>query len=136
VFLFIFSGGFLTGKMNSEEAGREILIGFNNERTAGQFDMAKVIKDTENQSAVDNFFMIYSSKERMTQDMKQVNKPDVHIKIISPKRSAVLIDSRMWFSSEGAVIGIRSGESWKRADYFTIGKRDAAYIKEQIDYKS
>jgi hypothetical protein len=79
--------------------------------------------------------MIYSSKERMTKEMKQMEKPDVHIKIISPKQSAVLIDSRLWFSEDGAVIGIRSGESWNQVDYFKIEKHDAAYIKEQINYK-
>jgi hypothetical protein len=121
--------------MNSKEPSREILIGYNNERNAGQIDIEKVITDTENQSIVDNFFMIYSSKERMTKEMKQMEKPDVHIKIISPKQSAVLIDPRLWFSADGALIGIRSGESWNQIDYFKIEKHDAAYIKEQINYK-
>ena len=67
--------------------------------------------------------------------MQMLDKPDVHISVISPKQSTGLIDSRLWFTNEGAVIGIRSGESWDQVEYFEININDANYIKEQIGYQ-
>ncbi|TXC92702.1 hypothetical protein FS935_00380 [Metabacillus litoralis] len=125
----------MIGKANSNEASREIRIGYDNIENVGQIDIEKVITDTENQGIVDNFLMIYLYKEKILDTNKDIDKPDVHISVMSPKQSTGLIDSRLWFTNEGAVIGIRSGESWDQVDYFEINKSDANYIKEQIEYQ-
>ncbi|WP_243291794.1 hypothetical protein [Bacillus sp. FJAT-47783] len=120
--------------INSNEASREIWIGYDDNENVGQIDIKKVITDTESQGIVDNFMMIYLNKEKIFDANKELGKPDVHISINSPKQSTGLIDSRLWFEDEGAIIGIRSGESWNQVDYFKINKDDADYIKEQIDF--
>lgn len=125
----------MIGKANSNEASREIRIGYDNIENVGQIDIKKVITDTDHQGIVDNFLMIYLYKEKILDTNKDLDKPDVHISVMSPKQSTGLIDSRLWFTNEGAVIGIRSGESWDQVDYFEINKSDANYIKEQIDYQ-
>lgn len=128
-----FLGGYLIGKGNTGEASREIRIGYDNKEIDGRIDIAKVISDTESQEIVDNFMMIYLTMEEITNP--NLANPNVHISVISPKQSTSLIDSRLWFTNKGAVIGIRSGESWDQVDYFAINKNDANYIKEQVDYQ-
>lgn len=125
----------MIGKANPDEASREIIIGYENTENVGQIDIKKVITDTENQGIVDNFLMIYLYKERILDTNHDLGQPDVHISVMSPRQSTGLIDSRLWFTNEGALIGIRSGESWDQVDYFEINKSDANYIKKQIDYR-
>ncbi|MGG3800617.1 hypothetical protein [Metabacillus fastidiosus] len=61
--------------------------------------------------------------------------PNIYIEVISPKRSVGLIDSKVWFTNEGAIISKRSGKSWDEVEYYKLDKEDADYIKENIDYK-
>lgn len=98
-----------------------------------QIDFTKIIKDNEDQSAIDNFTVIYSNKSKIIIE-EDMGKPDVYLSIRSPKQFTNLIDSKIWFTKEGATIGIRSGETWKEIDYFSINKDDADYIREKIDY--
>lgn len=128
-----FLGGYMTGKVNAGEASREIRIGYDNIENVGRIDIKKVITDIENQEVVDNFMMIYLTKEKILSP--NLANPNVYISVISPKQFTGLIDSRLWFTDEGAVIGMRSGESWDQVDYFKINKNDANYIKEQIEYQ-
>ncbi|WP_332647049.1 hypothetical protein [Lysinibacillus sp. 54212] len=124
----------MTGNVNSTEASREIRIGYDNLENVGQIDIKKIITDTEDQDIVDNIMMIYLNKEKISNP--NVEYPDVHISVLSPRMSSGLIDSRLWFTDEGAIIGMRSGESWDRVDYFKINKNDADYIKKQIHYEA
>ncbi|WP_075618894.1 hypothetical protein [Paenisporosarcina indica] len=125
----------MIGKVNFNEASREISIGYEDKKNVGQINIEKVITDTENQGIVDNFMMIYLNMEQISNPNPNLEKPDVHISVLSPKQSTGLIDSRLWFTNEGAIIGIRSGVSWDEVDYFEINKDDANYIKEQIEYQ-
>ena len=123
----------MIGKVTSKEASREIIIGYDNTENVEQIDIEKIITDIESQAVVDSFLMIYFNKEKILDTNQDLGKPDVHISVMSPKQSSWLIDSRLWFTNEGAVIGIRSGESWDQVDYFEINKNDANYIKDQIE---
>ncbi|MGM9988001.1 MAG: hypothetical protein ACI35O_12340, partial [Bacillaceae bacterium] len=46
--------------------------------------------------------------------------PDLFIEINSPKQHTGLIDSRLWYTNDGAIIGIRNGESWDQIKYTRI----------------
>ncbi|MCH1625410.1 hypothetical protein [Fredinandcohnia quinoae] len=133
--IIVFFVGYMTGKVNYNEPSREIRIGYDNKENTGQIDIEKVITDTENQSFVDNFIMIYLHKKQISYTNPNLDNPDVYIMVNSPKQSTGLIDSRLWFTNEGAIIGERSGESWDEVDYFEINNNDADYIKEQIEYE-
>lgn len=130
-----FIGGYFTGSMNNNEASREIRIGYKNIENPTQVDYHHVFKDNEEQSIVDNFLMIYLHKEKIENVNLDAETPDIYIKVTSPKRSVGLIDSRLWFTNEGAIIGQRSGESWEEVEYYRINIGDANYIKDNIDYQ-
>ncbi|TXC78735.1 hypothetical protein FS935_22405 [Metabacillus litoralis] len=133
IIVMIFIGGYYTGKITSTETTREITIGYENQEHPDQIDFTKIIKDSEDQSAVDNFTVIYSNNSKIIIE-EDMGKPDVYLSIRSPKQFTNLIDSKIWFTKEGATIGIRSGETWKKIDYFSINKDDANYIREKIDF--
>ncbi|WP_421378466.1 hypothetical protein ACOJQI_13065 [Bacillus salacetis] len=135
--LIIFSGGFFTGKYVFEEgASREIRVGYQDSGRPDVINFEKVIKNTEDQAAVDNFMMIYMNKEEVAMTDVDLGKPDVFISITSPKQFTGLIDSRIWFREDGGIIARRSGESWDEVEYFSISVQDADYIKDKIEYKA
>ncbi|WP_099158231.1 hypothetical protein [Virgibacillus ndiopensis] len=53
----------MTGKGSSNEATREIRIGYDNSVKAGKIDIKKIITDIEDQGVVDNFMEIYLNKK-------------------------------------------------------------------------
>jgi len=124
----------MIGKVKFNVASREIRIGYEDIENVGQMNIEKVFTDIENQGKVDNFMMIYLKMKQISTLNPNPENPDVHISVLSPKQSTGLIDSRLWFTKDGAVIGIRSGVSWDQVDYFEINKDDAQYIKEQIGW--
>ncbi|MEC2074875.1 hypothetical protein [Metabacillus fastidiosus] len=79
--------------------------------------------------------MIYLKKEKITNANPNIESPDIYIDVMSPKRDIGLIDSKIWFTNEGAIIGERNGESWDELEYYQIDKDDTDYIKEKINYK-
>lgn len=133
--IIIFFGGYFTGSINNNKASTEIRIGYKNSNNPDQIDYSTIFTNIENQDIVDNFIMIYLQKERIMNANPDTENPDIYIDVISPKRSVGLIDSKVWFTNEGAIIGKRSGESWDEIEYYKIDKEDANYIKENIDYK-
>jgi hypothetical protein len=133
--IIIFLGGYFAGSINNNEASREIKIGYNNSDNPNQVDYNHIFTDTENQTIIDNFMMIYLHKEKITNVNLDVENPDIYISLMSPRQSVGLIDSRVWFTDEGAIIGERRGESWDRVEYYQIDESDANYIKENIDHQ-
>lgn len=81
--------------------------------------MAKIINDSKDQAAIDNFTMIYSNKKNILIH-EELGKPDVYLSIRSPKQTTSLIDSKLWFAKTGAIIAICYGETRKEIDYFSI----------------
>lgn len=135
VAIIIFLGGYFIGYFNNNEASREIRIGYQNSFNPDRIDYHNIFTDVENQSIIDNFLMIYLHKDKIEKVNIDVENPDIFISVISPKQSVGLIDSKVWFTNEGAIIALRSGESWDKIEYFKIGTSDASYIKEIIEYQ-
>ncbi|MGE7837325.1 hypothetical protein [Viridibacillus arvi] len=131
--LLLFSAGYLTSKLTIETVTREVKIGVENNKNNGQINNKKVITDAQNQGIIDNFMMIYLQSKPV--EHVEINKdhPDLFIEMNSPKQSTGLIDSKVWFTNNGAIIGIRSGESWEDIEYKSISQADADFIKEQMD---
>ncbi|WP_338472892.1 hypothetical protein R4Z10_09290 [Niallia sp. XMNu-256] len=135
--ILIFLGGYFTG-INNREALGEIRIGYQNSVNPNEIDYPTIFTDTKNPTIVHNFIMIYLQKEKiekMENVVIDVENPDIFILVLNPKLSVGLIDSRVWFTNEGAIIAERSGESWDQVEYFKIDEMDTNYIKEMIDYK-
>ncbi|MGJ9459870.1 hypothetical protein [Oceanobacillus sp. CF4.6] len=128
-------GGYFTGNINNNEASRELRIGYKNNENPNQVDYSNIFTDTENQTVIDNFMIIYLHRDKIANVNLDVENPDIYISLISPKQSVGLTDSKVWFIDEGAIIGERIGESWDQVEYYQIDKSDANYIKENIDYQ-
>ncbi|WP_113929117.1 hypothetical protein [Bacillus sp. P14.5] len=134
--LIVFAAGYLAGIFFSEEeVSREIRVGYQDSKREDVIHFNKIIKNTENQNAVDNIMMIFMAKDRIEEPGVNLDKPDFFIKVLSPKQYTSLIDSRIWFADDGAVIADRSGESWENVKYYSIPKPAADYLKETIGYK-
>lgn len=131
--LIFFSAGYVTSKNTSETITREVKIGVEKSGDDGQIDYIKTITDAQNQVVIDNFMMIYmNSKPVNTIDINK-DPPDLFIEVNSPKQSTGLIDSKVWFTDNGAIIGIRSGENWADVEYKSINQGDADFIREQTE---
>jgi len=131
--LIIFLGGYFTNSMVNNEPSREIRIGFQNSENSNRIDYTKTFKSTKNQAIIDNFLMIYLQKEKIENVNLDVEPPDIYISVVSPKQSVGLINSRLWFTNNGAIIAERSGDSWNHAEFYKINKGDASYIEGIID---
>lgn len=130
--ILIFLGGYFAG-INNRETTREVRIGYQDSADPNRIDYSTIFSDTKNQTIIDNFLMIYLQKEKLENVDINMESPDILIMVLNPKRSVGLIDSKVWFTSEGAVIAERVGESWEQVDYFKIDQSDADYIKKVID---
>jgi hypothetical protein len=80
--------------------------------------------------------MIFLHKKKIDHVEIDEENPDIYIMVRSPKQSTSLIDSKLWFTKNCAIIGERSGERWNEVEYFKIDEMDANYIKDAIDYKA
>jgi hypothetical protein len=135
--LIIFFGGVLTGKyVFQEEVSREIRVGYQDNERSDVINFEKIIKNTEDQAVIDNFMMIFMNKKEAAAPGVDLEQPDVYISVTSPKQFTGLIDSRIWFREDGAIIARRSGKSWDEVDYFSLSVQDADYIKETIEYEA
>jgi hypothetical protein len=142
--LVLFTAGFAAGVFFSKEpVSREIQVSYQNPERPGEYVIEKVIKNTEDQSAVDNILMIYLNRNRMLMNENGISdpafdfeNPDVFIRINSPKQYTGLVDSRMWFIEGAAIIADRGGENWNKVDFYSISPEDAAYLKDIIGYEN
>lgn len=129
--LVIFLGGYTVAKFNMDDGvSREIVISNESEQ---QMDIKKVINNAEDQNTVDNIMKIYLNGEQIADVDIAKDNPDLLIQVNSPKQSTGLIDSKIWFTNDGAIIGIRAGEGWEQIDFLRIDKDDADYIKDLVE---
>lgn len=132
--LILLLGGYFAGSINNNEVSREIKIGYKNNENPNRIDFPKSFTDVENQPIIDNMLMIYLNKKKIANVNIDVENPDIYIKVISPREFVGLIDSKVWFTDEGAIIGEHHGEDWDKVKYFKVDESEANYIKEIIDY--
>lgn len=133
--IIIFLGGYATGRIMHNKVSMEIRIGYQNSNRPNQIDYHHHFKNTDNQSIINNFIMIYMHKEKVNNIDLNVENPDIYIDLLSPTQSVGLIDSRLWFTNDGAIIGMRNGISWDDVEFYKIPESDASYIKEIIGYE-
>lgn len=126
----IFLGGFFVGNISEAEIMKEIKIGYGSIESSSKVDYGKVFTDSENPTIIDNFIMIYLTAKETDAPNLDLEKPDMYIELNNPNASIGLIDSKLWFVADEAIIGRRAGESWDRIDFYKIDESDAKYIKE------
>jgi hypothetical protein len=132
--ILIFLSGYFTG-INNREASMEIRIGHQNSVNPNGIDYPTIFTDAKNPSIVNNFLMVYLQKEKIENVDIDMENPDIFILVLNLKLSVGLIDSKVWFTNEGAIIAERSGESWDQVEYFKIDESDTNYIKGIIEYQ-
>nr|WP_259545597.1 hypothetical protein [Heyndrickxia oleronia] len=134
VVVIIFLSGYFLGNIKNSKVSRKIRIGYNHSDYPDRIDYQNVFTDGDNQEIIDNFLMIYLQKEKI-ENLYLEQNPDIYIRVTSPKRSVELIDSKVWFTKEGAIIGERIAEGWEQTEYYRIDEDDVDYIKKTVQYK-
>lgn len=135
VAIIVFLGGYFAGSLSNNEVTKEIRIGYQNSDNSNRVDYHNVFTDTENPLIIERFLMIYINKEKIENVNLDLENPDIYIEVNNPKASVGLIDSRLWFTNEGAIIGRRTGKDWNQVNFYKIDESDANYIKETIKYE-
>ncbi|MDS9109428.1 hypothetical protein RLL75_01760, partial [Streptococcus pneumoniae] len=81
------------------------------------------------------FIMIYLNAKEIENPNIDLENPDMYIELNNPNASVGLIDSKVWFVDDGAIIGKRAGESWNQIDFYKTDESDVEYIKETVEYE-
>ncbi|ANU17149.1 hypothetical protein BBI11_09025 [Planococcus maritimus] len=132
----IFFGGFIVGNMSKAEIMKEIKIGYQDIEKSSNVIYEKVFTDIENPTIIDNFIMIYLNAKAIDDPNIDLEKPDMDIELTNPSASVSLIDSKVWFVGDDALIGRRAGESWDQIAFYKTDESDAKYIKEIVGYQA
>ncbi|MTD31056.1 hypothetical protein [Planomicrobium sp. YIM 101495] len=130
----IFLGGFFVGNISKAEIMKEIKIGYEDVENSSKVIYEKVFTDIENSTTIDNFIMIYLNAKEIENPNIDLENPDMYIELNNPNASVGLIDSKVWFVDDGAIIGKRAGESWDQIDFYRTDESDAEYIKEIVEF--
>ncbi|WP_341961841.1 hypothetical protein NM897_05415 [Planococcus maritimus] len=130
----IFLGGFFVGNISKAEIMKEIKIGYEDVENSSKVIYEKVFTDIENSTTIDNFIMIYLNAKEIENPDIDLENPDMYIELNNPNASVGLIDSKVWFVDDGAIIGKRAGESWDQIDFYKTDESDAEYIKEIVEF--
>lgn len=131
--IVIFFAGYFTHKLTNEtvqEVSSEVQFGYQSPEQPDQIQVKRSYTNVEDQNIVDNIMMILMHK-KPSGEVMDVDQPDMYINVLSPKQHTGLVDSRIWFTESGAVIGDRVGESWDQVEYFEVNEQAADYLKEQ-----
>ncbi len=131
----IFLGGFFVGNISKAEIMKEIKIGYEDVENSSKVIYEKVFTDVENSTTIDNFIMIYLNAKEIENPNIDLENPDMYIELNNPNASVGLIDSKVWFVDDGAIIGKRAGESWDQIDFYKTDESDVKYIKETVEYE-
>lgn len=126
IVLIIFIGGYLIGKLTTHETTREIAFGFASKENTEQINNSndsKVITDAKHQDIIDNVMMIFMHRKPLQSPNADLGHPDTYLQMKSPKQSTSLINSKLWFTDEGAVIGLLNGGARSKRNTSVLIKR-------------
>ncbi|WP_226579671.1 hypothetical protein [Halobacillus litoralis] len=100
----------------------------------GNVSEGVVFTDENDQEKVDTFLDLYLHKDPIEGAASvDVGNPDLSILFTSPGRSIDLIESRVWFTDQGAVLGERIGETWRHVQFFSITNSSEDYLRSLIN---
>lgn len=133
--IIIFIGGYATGRLMHDEVSMEVRIGYPHSEYPNRVDYPHTFKNTDNQNIINNLLMIHMQKERIDNIDMDIANPDIYLELLSPTESVGLLESRVWFMEDGAIIAQRDGISWDEVEFYKIPEDDATYIKGLIGYE-
>ncbi|WP_088068914.1 hypothetical protein [Gottfriedia luciferensis] len=135
--IIILEGYFLISSKNSEKniPSREIRIGYTYFHNPDQINFKKVITDFKNQNDVDFIESIFWGAETISNPNVNVKFPDVHLFINSPRQGTLILNARVWFNNEGAILATSADVNWHKVYFRKINKLESDYFKKVINFK-
>lgn len=131
----IFAGGYFVGKVTNQEVLKEVVVRYEGtDENSRRIIYEQTYTDLENPSVIDNIIMIHLTSEEIEDPTVDMENPDMFLKVNSPNASASLLDSRIWFVDNYAILGDRVGESWDKVKFQRIEGYDVEYLKEITKY--
>ncbi|GAA0422596.1 MAG: hypothetical protein ACQEWU_14255 [Bacillota bacterium] len=85
--IMLFATGYITALFTNSQTSREIWL--------TDHDETVIITNIADQSVVDNIIMIYLRKKQLTANINELGKPDMSIRVVSPREHTSLIDSKL-----------------------------------------
>lgn len=125
--IMLFATGYITALFTNSQTSREIWL--------TDHDETVIITNIADQSVVDNIIMIYLRKKQLTANINELGKPDMSIRVVSPREHTSLIDSKLQFVKDGAIISERAGESSSQVIYYSIDEASKNFIVEEFKAK-
>ncbi|QFT87665.1 hypothetical protein FIU87_03285 [Bacillus sp. THAF10] len=133
--ILIFIVGYATGRLMQHDVSMEFRIGYPHSEFPNRVDYPHTFKNTDNQHIINNLLMIHMQKERIDDMDLEIDSPDIYMNLLSPTESVGLLESRLWFKEDGAIIAERNGISWDEVEFYKIPESDASYIKGLTGYE-
>lgn len=125
----VFGGGYATALVLGDHPSYTLTA----LKAGGEPEMAATLHDEEHQAELDTMLNILLHQKPLEGASVDVDNPDISLELISPERSVGILDARIWFEEDTAVLGIRSGQTWNSIRYSELSKNDAEYIQSIVD---
>lgn len=135
IVVLVFLSGYFIGNVSKAEVMKEIKVGYEGMENSNRVIYEKVFTDTENPTIIDNFIMIYLNAKESEDPNIDLENPDMYMELNNPNAAIGLIDSKLWFVDDYAIVGIRVGETWDQVDFYELSDTDTKYIKEMVEYE-
>lgn len=132
----IFFGGYTYARNTSY---RSIIIGEPSDEIEDQIDILYEINDkSEADFLIINDFIAMFIGESVEPVSVDQDHPDLYIWLNSktPTMNYRVLSFKIWFTSDGGIIGNRKGMTWDDVNYNIITKDQAEYIKEFLRQNS
>ncbi|WP_027954528.1 hypothetical protein [Halobacillus kuroshimensis] len=95
-------------------------------------ETSATLHNGEHQAELDTMLNILLHQKPMEGASVDMENPDVTLKLISPERSIGILDARVWFEEDRAVLGIRSGQTWNSIRFSELSQNEASYIRSIV----
>ncbi|MEH6939812.1 hypothetical protein V7056_18500 [Bacillus sp. JJ664] len=124
---------FILKKVQKSIPSRLLQIGYLISNNMDQIEFKKEITDDENQNAVDYIEGIFWGANRTTNPNVDLHHPDVVLFINSPRQGTRILNSMIWFTDNGVIIGVINGDN--KIEFRILEKSEVEYFKNIISYK-